>query len=198
MLNILWAAMILTGIVWGAANGRVEEVSTALIEGGGSAVSLCITMFGVVGMWCGMMEIAQKSGLVERLTSLIGPFVRFLFPRLPKGHPAEASISLNMVANVLGLGWAATPAGLQAMKDLSELEKERGNASAHIASNEMCIFLIINISSLQLVPMNMIAYRSQYGSASPAAIAGPAMFATFASTVAAIVFCKIMDRRKQR
>ncbi len=106
MLNTLWAAMILIGIVWGMAAGRTEAVSNALIESGGEAVSLCITMFGVVAMWCGMMEIAKQSGLVEKLTRAIRPFIRFLFPRLPNGHEAEGVIALNMIANecvILGL-----------------------------------------------------------------------------------------------
>lgn len=203
MLNMLWAGMILTGIIWGMATGRTEAVGNALIEGGGDAVSLCITMFGVVGMWCGMMEIARESGLVDKMTGWIRPFIRFLFPRLPEGHPAESSISLNMIANVLGLGWAATPAGLKAMEDLAQLERERGNAAyigsapgkIRAASSEMCTFLIINISSLQLIPVNMIAYRSQYHSANPAVIVGPAMLATLVSTVAAVAFCRVMGRR---
>ena len=147
MLNILWAAMILVGIVWGMASGQTQAVSSAIIDSGKDAVSLCITMFGVVGMWCGMMEIAKDSGLVETLTAVIRPFIRFLFPNLPKNHPAEESISLNIIANFLGLGWAATPAGLQAMENLAQLEKERGNEAyldqtgsrVRAASNEMCV-----------------------------------------------------------
>ncbi len=207
MLNFLWAGMLVIGIVWGMATGRTEAVSTALIDGGSDAVSLCITMLGVMGMWCGMMEIAKESGLVEKLAALIRPFIRLMFPRLPKGHPAEGAISLNVICNVLGLGWAATPAGLTAMQHLEHLEKERGNPAyceaenegvpgpPRAASNEMCTFLVLNISSLQLVPVNMIAYRSQYQSMNPAVIVGPALVATLASTIVAVVFCKIMGSR---
>jgi len=205
MLNALWAAMVLIGIVWGAVNGRMEAVSNALIESGGEAVSLCITMFGVVAMWCGMMEIAKESGLVERMTGAIRPVIRFLFPRIQKGHGAEGAIAMNMIANILGLGWAATPAGLKAMEELAKLEEERGNeayldttgSKMRAASNEMCIFLIINISSLQLIPVNMIAYRSQYQSVNPAVIVGPAILATMVSTMASVVFCKGMDRGRK-
>ncbi len=129
------------------------------------------------------------------------PFVSFLFPRIPKNHPARESISTNIVANVLGLGWAATPAGLKAMEDLAQLEEKRRqtgylkNVPKDTASNEMCTFLILNISSLQLIPVNMIAYRSQYGSASPAAVVGPAVLATLVSTFAAVIFCRVMDWR---
>ena len=129
------------------------------------------------------------------------PFCVVFIPRIPKNHPARESISTNIVANVLGLGWAATPAGLKAMEDLAQLEEKRRqtgylkNVPKDTASNEMCTFLILNISSLQLIPVNMIAYRSQYGSASPAAVVGPAVLATLVSTFAAVIFCRGMDRR---
>ena len=138
------------------------------------------------------MEIAKEAGLIEKLTKAITPFLNFMFPRIPKGHKAREYIATNIIANVLGLGWACTPAGLKAMEALADLEKERGKPG-QIASNEMCTFLILNISSLQLIPVNMIAYRSQYGSANPAGIIAPAIFATLCSTIAAIVYCKIKD-----
>ena len=133
------------------------------------------------------------------------PFLSFLFPSLPKRHPARALIATNMIANVLGLGWAATPAGLQAMEEFEKLEEERRAGRAKgiarrkgTASNEMCNLLIVNISSLQLIPMTVIAYRSQYGSVNPTAIVGPGIAATAVSTLVAILFCKIMDREKRR
>lgn len=197
MLNYLWAFMILGGILCGALTGNAEAVSNATLESAGDAVTLCITMAGIVALWTGLMEIAKEAGLVERMTRGIAPFLTFLFPRIPKGHPALGHISTNVIANVLGLGWACTPAGLKAMESLADLERERGNP-AHVASPEMCSFLILNVSSLQLVPINMIAYRSQYGSANPAGIILPALLATLISTAVAIVFCKIMDRRSAR
>ena len=193
MLNKIWAFMILGGIICGVLTGRMEEISGAAIESAGDAITLCITMAGATALWTGLMEIARKSGLVERMTKGIAPFLRFLFPRIPEGHPAMEHISTNVIANVLGLGWACTPAGLKAMEALADLERERGNPEG-IASPEMCTFLIFNISSLQLIPVNMIAYRSQYGSASPAGIIAPALLATLTSTLAAIAFCKLMDR----
>ena len=116
-----------------------------------------------------------------------------MFPGIPKEHKARDYISANIIANILGLGWACTPAGLKAMEELHRLEEERGNDS-HFASNEMCTFLIINISSLQLIPVNVIAYRSQYGSVNPTEIVGPAIVATVISTLAASVFCKIIQK----
>ena len=194
MLNAIWAGMIVLGILYGAFTGNLETVSNAALESAGEAVDLCITMCGIMGLWTGLMKIAQQAGLIAALTRGISPFVSFLFPRIPKNHPARESISTNIVANVLGLGWAATPAGLRAMSELAHLEEERGKLT-DVASDEMCTFLILNISSLQLIPVNMIAYRSQYGSASPAAVVGPAVLATLVSTLAAVIFCRGMDRR---
>ena len=174
------------------------------------AVSLCITMAGVMALWMGLMEIAQESGMIAKMTKGIRPFLKFMFPRLPEDHPAGEYITTNLIANVLGLGWACTPAGLKAMEQLAELEKQRAGqgtekgrqgsedrrygAEATAASNEMCTFLILNISSLQLIPVNMIAYRSQYGSANPAVIIAPALVATLFSTIIAIIYCKWKDR----
>lgn len=211
-MNYLWGGMILIGIIYGTVTGHLEEVSEAAIQSSKEAVSLCVVMAGVTALWVGMMRIAEKSGLLEAMEQRMQPVLNFLFPEIPGNHPSRKSIATNLLANVLGLGWAATPAGLKAMEELGKLEEERraekapdkrkntaGQSSlarqSGTASNEMCTFLIVNISSLQLIPINMIAYRSQYGSVSPAAIAGPALLATIASTVAGIAFCKVMDRK---
>lgn len=230
MLNYIWAFMIAVGILYGAFTGNIEAVSNVALQSAQEAVELCITMIGVMGLWMGLMEIAQKSGLIARMTRGIGPFITFMFPHIPKGHIAREYISTNIIANILGLGWACTPAGLKAMQALAQLEAERGNPEylendgsaagitdsvgmpgagaagrgqshtgqnrARAASDEMCAFLILNISSLQLIPVSMIAYRSQYGSASPTAIVGPAIIATLVSTFVGVVFAKMAGRRK--
>lgn len=189
------------GVIYAACTGNMSEVTNAALDSAGEAISLCITMAGVMALWMGLMEIGQQSGLIDRLTRGIGPFLNYMFPGIPKGHPAREYIATNIIANVLGLGWACTPAGLKAMEALADLEKERGNPQyleagrIRSASNEMCTFLILNISSLQLIPVNMIAYRSQYGSVNPAVIVGPAIVATAVSTVAAIFYCKVKDKR---
>lgn len=198
MLNYLWAGMTLTGILWGALHGQMTAVTDGAIQASKEAVTLCITMLGVMTLWTGVLEIGHRSGLVDQLARRMGPVLTFLFPRLDPDGEARKQISVNMIANILGLGWATTPAGLKAMEELKKVEEERGMGGAArqegTASNEMCTFLIINISSLQLIPMNMIAYRSQYGSVNPTAIVGPALAATFISTVVAVIFCRIMDR----
>lgn len=201
MLNYLWSGMILVGIFFAAFSGKMPDITTAALDSSKEAVTLCITMMGVMSFWTGLMEIAEKSGILKTAAVRLSPLIHFLFPELPKDHPAEKPIAANIIANVLGLGWAATPAGLKAMEDLAQLEEKRRqtgylkNVPKDTASNEMCTFLILNISSLQLIPVNMIAYRSQYGSASPAAVVGPAVLATLVSTFAAVVFCRGMDRR---
>ena len=209
MLNYIWGFMILIGIVVGTFNGKIADVSNASIQSAKEAVSLCITMLGVMSLWTGLMEVAAKAGIIKALTKALEPVIRFFFPHIPKNHIVNEYIASNMIANVLGLGWAATPMGLKAMESLSELEKERKKEAVYrkeekgifrkrdrddtAASNEMCTFLILNISSLQLIPVNIIAYRSQYGSVNPAEIIVPAILATAVSTAAAAVFCKIMD-----
>lgn len=206
MLNAIWAVMILLAVVYAAFTGHMSEVTNAALDSAGEAISLCITMAGVVALWMGLMEIAKKAGLVQKLTRSIGPFLSFMFPGIPRDHPAREYIATNIIANILGLGWACTPAGLKAMEELAKLEAQRGTAgyagentqTQRQASNEMCNFLILNISSLQLIPVNMIAYRSQYGSADPTAVIAPAIVATLVSTVTAIFYCKYKDRRKMR
>ena len=203
MLNYLWAGMILAGIIFASFTGRMPDITNAALDSSKEAGALCITMMGVMSFWVGLMEIAAKAGIIENASKKIRPLIRFLFPNLPGGHPAEEHITTNIIANVLGLGWAATPAGLKAMDELSKLEDDRrrgklpGPARKRgIASNEMCTFLIINISSLQLIPVNVIAYRSQYGSVNPAGIVGAGIAATAVSTLVAVVYCKVMDRKR--
>lgn len=213
MLNYIWAIMILLGVLFAACTGRMSEVTNAALDSAGDAISLCLTMAGVMALWMGLMEIAGRAGMIEKMTRGISPFLHFMFPRIPENHPARGYIATNIIANVMGLGWACTPAGLKAMEELAKLEAERGNPAycnwgnsqqdrhdmhqapgrIRIASNEMCTFLILNISSLQLIPVNMIAYRREYGSANPAGIIAPAILATLFSTVIAIIYCKLKD-----
>lgn len=211
MMNYLWGGMILIGIVYGAFTGRMQEVTDAALASSREAVTLCITMVGVMSLWSGVMQIGSEAGMIPGIAKKIRPLIRFLFPNIPEGHAANTYITTNFIANFLGLGWAATPAGLKAMEALSELEEERresemtGKEMPHqppavplgTASREMCTFLILNISSLQLIPVNIIAYRSQYGSVNPTVIVGAAIVATTVSTAVAIVFCKMMDRKRR-
>ena len=193
MLNYIWAGMILLGVIYGVCTGQMSALTGGALDSAGEAVSLCITMAGVMALWMGLMEIAQESGMITKMTKGIRPFLKFMFPRLPEDHPAGEYIATNLIANVLGLGWACTPAGLKAMEQLAKLEEQRGK-KVTAASNEMCTFLILNISSLQLIPVNMIAYRSRYVSANPAVIIAPALVATLFSTIISVIYCKWKDR----
>lgn len=205
-MDYLWAGMLLIGILFGAITGNISAISEATLSAAGEAISLCITTAGVLTLWTGLMEVAKTSGIISSATKAIRPLISYLFPKLPKDHPAVEHISLNFIANFLGLNWGATPAGLKAMEELSKLEEERGNPAFlpntsgklhKTASDEMCTFLIINISSLQLIPISIIAYRQQYGSVNPTAVIGPAIAATFINTIAAVIFCKLMQSKKK-
>lgn len=203
--------MLIFGVLWGILQGKGAELTQAVLDGGRSAVDLSLTLLGAMAIWTGLMEIAEKCGILQGIHRLLRPVLRWLFPDLPEDHPATESISMNFAANILGLGNAATPAALKAMKELQELEEERAGAECerqirsavhkvhgrttfdkYTASDEMCTFLIINISSLQLIPINMIIYRSQYGSVNPAMITVPVLIATVASTVVGVVMCKVL------
>ena len=191
MLNGIWAGMILLGVAVAAFTGNLDAVTNAALESAQEAVMVCVKMLGIMSMWTGLMRVAEDAGVVKALSVRMRPLFRFLFPQLdPEGKAAEA-ISTNFIANVLGLGWAATPAGLKAMEELQSL-----NPDKTLASHEMCMFMIVNMSSLQLITVNLLAYRAQYNSANPSEIILPGLLATLASSIAAIVFAKWKGRRR--
>lgn len=194
MMNYLWGGMILLGVIYGALTGNLDAVTEGVVNSAREAVTLCISMAGITALWTGIMKIAERTGLVEKLARGFQPVLRFLFPELEGETKANHYISLNFLSNFLGLSWASTSSGLTAFQELARLNREAGGGST--ASKAMCTFLIINVSSLQLIPVNMIAYRAQYGSPQPAAIVGPAILATGASTAVAVVFCKVMNRKR--
>lgn len=191
MMNYLWGGMLLLGVIYGAFAGTLDGVTEAIINSAKEAVNLVIAIAGITAFWTGIMKIAEQTGLVEKLARSIQPLLRFLFPELKNQEKANYYISLNFLSNFLGLSHASTSSGLLAFQELDRL-----NGYSTIASKSMCTFLIINVSSLQLLPINMIAYRAQYGSPNPAAIVGPAIFATGMSTLAAVIFCRIMNGKK--
>lgn len=193
MINYLWAFMIIIGIVYGAFTGKMADISTTTISSAKEAVTLCIAMLGVMSLWMGLMEVARGIGLMDQLTKKLRPLLKVLFPDIPKDHIVNEYIASNMIANILGLGWAATPVGLKAMKELSSLNK-----NSKIASCDMCTFLIINISSLQLIPVNIIAYRSQYGALNPSDILGVSILVTLCSTLVGVIFSIIARKLSKK
>lgn len=186
MLDYIWAGMLLISVVVAAINGSVDELGTALIDSAGEAITLGISILGVISLWTGLTKIGEDAGLIKKMEEKMKPLLRWLFPGIPSEHEAMGHIAANIAANLIGLGWASTPPGLKAMKSMHQL-----NPHPEKATKDMCTFMILNMSSLQLVPVNMIAYRVRYGSANPMEIVGPAIAATAISTIVAIIYAKI-------
>ena len=191
MLNGIWGFFMIGGIITGAFLGRMNLVTQAVIGGGKTALELAFAMAGVVAVWSGVLKIAEKGGMIDAFAEKLSPLMDFLFPSVPRWHKARKYIAANFAANFLGLGWAATPAGLLAMQELQELNREeKGTASA-----AMCMFLTVNMTSLQLVTMNILAFRAEYGSRNPAEIIGIGVVATLITTIVGTLAAKIMERR---
>lgn len=186
MLNILWPAFILISFLYGILRGNVEAVNQSIFESATSAVELSITFFGTICLWNGIMKIAQETSFVTKLTRLLRPVIHFLFPECKENEKAKEEISMNIVANILGLGNAATPLGLKAMKTL-----QKDNPKKDTISNSMAMFIVINTASLQLIPTTVIAIRASLNSSNPTQIIFPVWGATIAAAVAAITATKI-------
>ncbi|AGX05351.1 MULTISPECIES: nucleoside recognition domain-containing protein [Bacillaceae] len=193
MVNIIWVAMTVIGIVFAIFNGTMAEVNEAVFSGAKEAVTLCIGLISILVFWLGMMRIAEDAGLLKKLAFLFRPVVTRLFPDVPKDHPAMGYILSNMMANMFGLGNAATPLGIKAMEQLKAL-----NGGKTEASRSMITFLAINTSSLTLIPTTVIAIRMNYHSASPTEIVGPTLIATFCSTLGAILIDRYFYYRRTR
>ncbi|MDA3733407.1 nucleoside recognition protein [Niameybacter massiliensis] len=191
MLNYLWGFMVIFSLLMALFGGNMQALTTSMLESSQSAVELCFKTCGALAMWMGIMRIAENAHLIDALAKKMTPILNFLFPDVPKDHPARKYIATNIIANFLGLGWAATPPGLKAMVELQKLNKTHPKTATHA----MCMFLIVNISTIQLVSINMVAYRSAYGSANPTEVIGPSILATAVASIVAITFAKLMYRR---
>ncbi len=186
MLDYIWAGMLGISVLVAAVSGRMNEFGTALIDSAGEAITLGISILGIISLWTGLTKIGEDAGLMKKIEEKMKPLLRWLFPGIPVEHEAMGHIATNIVANLIGLGWAATPPGIKAMESMQKL-----NLHPDQATRDMCTFMIINMSSLQLIPVNMLAYRARYGSVNPTEIVGPAIAATAISTIVAIVYAKI-------
>lgn len=189
MINVIWALMILVGVIVAVFTGKMGDVNAGILDAAKEAVTLCITMTGIVGMWSGIMRIAEKAGLLAKCAKKLEPVMRFIFPDIPTDSEAYRYICANFIANFAGLGWAATPPALKAMKELN-----RDNQRPGVATKEMCVFLILNISSLQLIPVNIIGFRAEYGAENPTAIILPGLIATVCSTLVAFICCIFINK----
>lgn len=189
MLNSIWLGMILTAVIVGIFEGRIDAVTLAVTDSAKLGFELAIGLTGIMSLWLGIMSIATESGLVNALGNLLKPILKKLFPDVPVDHPAMGAMLMNIAANMLGLANAATPFGLQAMKELQSL-----NQHAKVASNAMCTFLAINTSSVQLIPVTAIAYLAANGSSNPNSIIVSSLIATLVSTTVAIIAVKQMAK----
>lgn len=193
MVNIIWVCLTVIGIVFAMFNGTMSDVNEAVFNGAKEAVTLCIGLISILVFWLGMMRIAEDAGLLNKLSNLFKPVVSRLFPEIPNNHPAMGYILSNMMANLFGLGNAATPLGIKAMEEMKKL-----NGGKNEASRSMITFLAINTSSVTLIPTTVIAIRMNYNSASPTDIVGPTLIATIISAIGAIIIDRYFYYRRSR
>lgn len=193
MLNIIWVVMIFAAVVAGLLLGRVKEISDALLASCGNAVNLAITMLGAMCLWSGLMRVAERAGLVDGLAKLLRGVFKFLFPGIPKGHPANGAIAMSISADLLGLGNAATPLGIMAMKELSSI-----NGNSLRASNAMVMFAVVNAACIQLIPATVLIIRQQAGSVNPTSIMPTVWISSAVSLISGIIAAKLMERIGER
>ena len=191
MINKIWAFFIIVGTLYGLFTGNISAINLEIINSTKIALDMFLTIFPIITLWVGMMEIAKQSGLLEKLTNLLAPLLSFLFPEIPRNHESLGFISSNILINLFGLGNAATPFGLKAMKSLQELNEEK-----EVASRSMITFLVINTSGLTLIPTTVISLRMMHGSANPTEVIITIIIATFMATVGGLIFDRIIAKIK--
>ena len=190
MLNILWPIFIILSFIYALISGKVNEVNNGIFTSLSDAVELTITFLGTICLWNGIMEIAKKTSLINKMTNMLKPFINFLFPDLKENKTAKQEISMNMIANILGLGNAATPLGIKAMKTMQKENKKKDTLT-----NSMMMFIVINTASLQLIPTNVIAIRTSLNSENPTSIILPVWIATIIAAIVGISFSKMLIKK---
>ena len=189
MLNKLWPAFLIISIIYAIFSGKIGDLNNSIFASADSAVQLAITLFGTLCFWNGIMQIAIKSSLVDTICKILNPLIKFLFPEIKKGGKIHKEISMNIIANLLGLGNAATPLGLKAMKSMQE-----ENPNKDRLSNSMVMFIIINTASIQIIPTTVIAIRNSLKSGNPSKIILPVWIATICAAVAATFMGKLITK----
>lgn len=192
MLNILWPIFIIVSFIYAILTGNVQNVNNSIFESTSDAVKLSLTLLGTMCLWTGIMKIAQQTSFVTKLTILLRPIINFLFPEIKENEIAKEHISMNIIANILGLGNAATPLGLKAMKTM-----QKENRKKDTVSNSMAMFIVLNTASLQLIPTTVIAIRSSLNSSNPTSVIIPVWIATIAAAVAGITVTKLFIKLKK-
>ena len=190
MVNIIWIVMILVGIFYAFITGNLSTINTTIIESTKVSLDMLVKIFPLLALWMGFMEIAEKSKLLDKFSSVISPILTKLFPDIPKNHPSLSYIASNVIANVFGLGSAATPFGLKAMESLQELNKKKDTAT-----RSMITFLVLNTSGLTIVPTTIISLRLMYGSLEPTKIVGACLISTVCATIGGLIIDHILARR---
>ena len=191
MINYIWAGMIVLSFIAGLLNGNIESVTAGAIEGSAEGVTLCISLLGIMCLWTGVAKIAERAGIVEIFARLLRPVTKILFPRLKQGSEALSAIVMNMVANLFGMGTAATPLGIKAMQELDKLN------GTDEATDEMCTFAVINTASIQLIPSTLISLRQTFGSENPGIIIVPVWIVSIIAVCIAVISAKIFERRRR-
>ena len=190
MLNIIWPIFIGISFIYALVTGNVEKVSNGIFDSASSAVELTLTFFGTICVWNGIMNLAKKTTLMSKLTKMLQPAIKFLFPELKHNKQAKEEISMNVVANLLGLGNAATPLGLKAMETM-----QKENPKKDTLTNSMAMFIVLNTASLQLIPTNVIAIRSSLGSNAPSGVILQVWVATIVAATVGITATKIFMKK---
>ncbi len=193
MVNILWCSFIIIGSLFCLVNGQLELLNEEILGSAKTSLDMIIKIFPVMALWLGIMKIATVSGLLKKITKIVTPFFRKLFPEIPKDHESVGYITSNMIANMFGLGNAATPFGLKAMKSLQEL-----NTKKDTASRSMITFLVLNTSGLTIIPTTVISLRMMHGSSDPTSIVFPCLVATLLSTFAGLLMDRFLARRSKK
>lgn len=191
MMNYIWAGLMVASVLCGIATGRIDDVSDAIFSGGTEGVDLCLTLLSMMLLWGGLTAIMQQSGLSDRLGKLLSPVVGLLFPELKRETKARNAIAMNMAANVLGLGNAATPLGLAAMEEL-----QRINGHSPVASNSMVTLVVLNSVSVQLIPTGLAALRTKFGADNPMDIIGPVWFASALAAAIGVGLALLLGKEK--
>lgn len=195
-MNAIWLVLVCLSLAFAVLTGKVEDFTRALFEAGKAAVEVCLFLAGIVSLWLGLTKIMEDSGLMLKLSNFFRPAMSRVFKNLPPGHPAITSITLNLLANVLGIGNAATPLGLKAMEDLQTL-----NPQPDTVTFEMMLFIVINTSSIQLIPFTVIGLLASYGSRQPSWVLLPTFLSTVVSTLTAVALLFLFKKwhhRKER
>ena len=186
MLNIIWSVFIILSFSYAIFSGNLEQLNNSIFGSTADAVNLCISLLGTICLWNGIMQVASKTTILQKLTRFLKPVIRFLFPEIQGNSIVYQEIAMNMVANILGLGNAATPLGLKAMKSM-----QKENPQKDTLTNSMATFIILNTASIQIIPTTVIAIRSSLGSENPTSIVFPVWIATVCAAVAGITATKL-------